>query len=110
MEKFSESFQTIRAFFCIAFDFYGNYGLVLAENEIHFVIALSPVEYLKTTNKCLTDEIGANSGLKDMSLCFAVSKGLLKSQTIINHFKRIVVHLQFRNTCFTPGLVNAVFL
>lgn len=44
-QKFFEFIQTISAFFRIAFDFYCDYRLVLAEDEIHFVIAFSPVEY-----------------------------------------------------------------
>lgn len=79
IEKFAEFIQPVRPFFRIAFHLNGYHRTFLTQNEINFIIPLTPIKYFKTMHEGLAYQIGTDTRFKDSSPCLAVENGLFKS-------------------------------
>ena len=102
IEKSAEFIQPVRPFLRIAFHLDGYHRTFLAQNEIDFIIPVSPIKYFKTMQESLAYQISADTRFKDSPPCPAVENGLFKSQWAIHHLQRIVIYLQLRNTGTPP--------
>ena len=57
MEQFAELVQSVCPFLGIAFHLDSDERTLLAQDEIHFIVPLTPIEHFKTMHKGLTYQI-----------------------------------------------------